>query len=175
MEVFLEILKYTLPALVVFFTTFLFLRAWTRGEEKRMRHEKQMEMKDDILPVRLQAYERIILFLERIAPESILVRLNRTGMSAQQLQNELMNTIRHEYEHNISQQTYISNEAWHRVQTARNQVQKLISDAAAELKEGASGSTLGKRILEKVMELKVPPSQAAIAFLKQEVQELFLN
>lgn len=175
MELFLEIIKYTLPALIVFFTTFVFLRTWTRNEERRRDHDKSMVMKDDVLPVRLQAYERIILFLERISPESILVRLNRSGMTATQLQNELMSTIRHEYEHNISQQTYISSEAWQRVQMARNQIVKLITDSASELKEGASGSTLGKLVLEKVMELKVPPSQAAIEYLKQEVQDLFLD
>jgi len=174
MEVFLEILKYTIPALVVFFTVLVFLRTWSRQEDKRRRHEFNMHIKDDILPVRLQAYERVILFLERIAPESILLRLNRKGMSAEQLLSELQHSIRHEYEHNLSQQTYVSTEAWQKVHMARNQILKIISESAAELKEGASGATLGKLVLEKVMELKTPPSQAAIDFLKKEVNELFL-
>jgi len=175
MEILLEILKYTLPSLILFFTVFFFLRAWSRQEDKRRRHEFNMHLKDDILPVRLQAYERIILFMERIAPESILLRLNRTGMSASQLQSELQNSIRHEYEHNLSQQTYVSTEAWQRVQVAKNQVLKIINESAAELKEGASGATLGKLVLEKVMELKTPPSQAAVDFLKKEVNDLFLS
>ena len=78
MTVLLEILKYTIPALIVFFTVFFFLRTWSKQEDKRRNHEFNMHLKDDILPVRLQAYERVILFLERIAPESILLRLNRT-------------------------------------------------------------------------------------------------
>jgi len=175
MVVFLDILKYTIPSLVLFFTVWLFLRTWSRQEDKRRRHEFNMHLKDDILPVRLQAYERIILFMERIAPESILMRMNRKGMTAEKLQTELQNSIRHEYEHNLSQQTYISTEAWQKVQTARNQVVKIINESAAELNEGASGASLGKLVLEKVMELKTPPSQVAVDFLKKEVHELFLS
>lgn len=175
MEILLEILKYTIPSLVLFFTVYFFLRTWSKQEEKRRKHEFNMHLKDDILPVRLQAYERIILFLERIAPESILMRIKRQGMTSAQLQAELQNTIRHEYEHNLSQQTYVSSDAWKMVQMARNHILKIVNDSAAELKEGASGATLGKLILEKVMELKTPPSQVAIDFLKKEVQDLFLN
>lgn len=175
MDVLLDILKYTIPALVVFFTVFLFLRAWSRNEDKRRKHEFNIHIKDDVLPVRLQAYERIILFLERIAPESILLRINRKGMTSAQLQTELQNTIRHEYEHNLSQQTWISAEAWQRVQLARNQILKIVSESAAELKENASGASLGKLVLEKVMEMKTPPSQAAINYLKKEVNDLFLS
>ena len=175
MEVVLEILKYILPSLVVFFTAMIFLRNWRKHETLRRKHDLNLQMKDDILPVRLQAYERIILFLERISPESILMRMNRSGMTAEQLKNELLNTIRQEYEHNIAQQTYISTEGWQKVQTARNQNIQFITNAADELKPGASGNTLGKLILEKVMEVKTPPSQVAIAFLKEEVHQLFLS
>ena len=174
MTVLLEILKYTIPALIVFFTVFFFLRTWSKQEDKRRNHEFNMHLKDDILPVRLQAYERVILFLERIAPESILLRLNRTGMTSSQLKTDLQNTIRQEYEHNLAQQTYISTEAWDKVQIAKNQILKLINESAGELKDDASGSTLGKLVLEKVMELKTPPSQVAIGFLKKEVQDLFI-
>ena len=175
MEILLEILKYTIPSLVVFFTTFYFLRTWSRQEDKRRNHEFNMQLKDEILPVRLQAYERSILFLERISPESILLRLNRNGMTSAELMAELQSTIRQEYEHNLAQQTYVSTEAWEKVQAAKNQIQKLINDSAAELKMDASSSSLGKLVLEKAMELKTPPSQAAIAFLKKEVQDIFMR
>jgi hypothetical protein len=175
MSVLLEILKYTIPALIVFFTVLIFLRAWGKQEDKKRKHEFNMHLNDEILPVRMQAYERIILFMERIAPESILLRLNRKGMTSTQLQAELQNSIRHEYEHNLTQQTYVSKEAWHKVQIAKNQILKIINDSSTELKEGASGATLGKLILEKIMELKTPPSQVAIDYLKKEVNILFLD
>ena len=175
MEVLLEILKYTIPSLIVFFTVFYFLKTWGKQEDRRRNHEFNMQLKDDILPMRLQAYERIILFLERIAPESIILRLNRNGMTSAELQAELQSTIRQEYEHNLAQQTYISIEAWEKVQIAKNQIQKLISDSSGELKMDATGNSLGKLILEKTMELKTPPSQAAIAYLKKEVQKIFMS
>lgn len=173
MDVFLEILKLTIPALIVFLTAWFFLRSWGRNEAQRRKQEFNLHLKDEILPMRLQAYERVILFLERIAPESILMRMNRSGMTASQLQSELQATIRHEYEHNLVQQTYISSEAWQRVLVAKGQITKIINESAAELKPGASASTLGKLILEKVMEVKTPPTQAAVEYLKQEVKELF--
>ena len=133
-----------------------------------------MHIRDEILPVRLQAYERIILFLERISPESMILRVSKPEYSTRQFQAELLSTIRSEYEHNISQQTYISAEAWEKVRLVRNQVIKLINDCAAELKPESNGTTLGKLILEQVAELKNTPTQAAIDLLKKEVNEIFL-
>ncbi|MBN1131824.1 MAG: hypothetical protein JXR52_02040 [Bacteroidales bacterium] len=174
MDSLLEILKYTIPALVVFLTTWFLTRTWARNEDKRRKHELNLHVKDEILPVRLQAYERIVLFLERISPESLVIRVSKPGYTSRQFQSELLNTIRSEYEHNLSQQTYISKEAWEKVKAARNQTINLINDSAADLKPDSSGSTLGKVILEQVMELKNPPSQVAIDYLKQEVNSLFL-
>jgi hypothetical protein len=174
MEALLEILKYTVPALVVFLTVFVMLRSWNRNEEKRRQSEFNMHISDDILPVRLQAYERSILLLERISPDSMLLRVSRTEYSARQLQQELLSSITSEFEHNIAQQTYMSSEAWDKVRTAKNQVINLINDTASEVKPDASGTTLGKLILERLAELKNSPSREAIDFLKREVKTLFV-
>jgi hypothetical protein len=174
MEALLEILKYTVPALVVFLTVFVMLRSWNRNEEKRRQSEFNMHISDDILPVRLQAYERSILLLERISPDSMLLRVSRNEYSARQLQQELLSSITSEFEHNIAQQTYMSSEAWDKVRTAKNQVINLINDTASEVKPDASGTTLGKLILERLAELKNSPSREAIDFLKREVKTLFV-
>ena len=86
MEVLLEILKYTVPALIVFFTVLIMIRAWSRNEDLRRKKEFNMHLSDEILPVRLQAYERSILLLERISPESMIMRVSRNDYSARQLQ-----------------------------------------------------------------------------------------
>lgn len=174
MDTLLEILKYTIPALIVFLTTRTLVRSWAKTEEKKRKHEFNMFIKDEVLPIRLQAYERIILFLERISPESLVIRVNRADFTTRHLQSELISKIRSEYEHNLSQQTYISMEAWDKVKVARNQTIKIINEAASELKPEASGTTLGKIIIEQVAQLKKPPSQVAIDYLKQEVKDLFL-
>jgi hypothetical protein len=173
MEVLLEILKYTVPALIVFLTVVVMLRTWSRNEDRRRKSEFNMHLSDDILPVRLQAYERSILLLERISPDSMVMRLSRSDFSARQLQQELLANITSEFEHNIAQQTYMSSEAWEKMKAAKNQVINLINETAKEVKPDAPGTTLGKLILERLTELNAPPSQAAIDFLKQEVKTLF--
>ena len=132
-----------------------------------------MHLTDEILPVRLQAYERSILLLERISPESMIMRVSRPGFSARQLQQELLSNITSEFEHNIAQQTYLSTEAWDKIKAAKNQIIHLVNETASEVKPEAKGPTLGKLILERLTELNTPPSQAAIDYLKKEVKSLF--
>jgi hypothetical protein len=170
---FLEILKYTLPAVVVFLTSFFILKLYLKNEEKKRRFELSMSQKDSILPLRLQAYERLILYLERISPDSIVMRFKNTRLSVVELQNELVNAIRTEFEHNLSQQTYISIQAWEMLKAARSDTIKLINESAAELKAGDPGLSLSKRVIEKAMELPHAPNFAAIQFLKKEVNDLF--
>ena len=133
-----------------------------------------MHISDDILPVRLQAYERIILLLERISPDNMILRLSRQDFSARALQQELLSGVTSEFEHNIAQQTYVSTEAWEKVKAAKSQIINLINDTASQVKPDATGTTLGKLILERLAELNTPPSQVAIDFLKKEVRTLFL-
>lgn len=173
MEALLEILKYTLPALVVFLTVLVMLRNWSKNEDKRRKNEFNMHLTDDILPVRLQAYERSILLLERVSPESMILRISHADYSARQLHQELLTQITQEFEHNIAQQTYISTEAWDKMKSAKNQVINLVNETAKEVKPDAPGPTLGKLILERLSELKNSPSQVAIDYLKGEVKTLF--
>jgi hypothetical protein len=174
MDVLLEILKYTLPAFIVFLTVWVMMRAWAKNEDKRRKTEFNMHISDDVLPVRLQAYERIILLLERVSPESMILRFSRNDYSASALLKELLTNITSEFDHNIAQQTYVSTEAWEKVKTAKNQVINLLNDTAREVKPDATGTTLGKLILERLAELKNPPTTVAIDFLKAEVKTLFL-
>jgi len=173
MELILEILKYTVPALIVFLTVWVMLRAWSRNEDKRRKSEFNMHINDEILPIRLQAYERSILLLERISPDSMIMRISRNEYNARQLQQELLTNITSEFEHNIAQQTYISAEGWDKMKAAKNQIINLVNETAKEVKPDASGPTLGKKILERLTELTNPPSQVAIDFLKEEVKLLF--
>jgi hypothetical protein len=170
---FLEILKYTVPALIVFLTAYYMIRMFMKNEDTKRHFELHMTQKDSTLPLRLQAYERLILFLERISPDSIVMRMSQTNLNNVQLQNELVTSVRTEFEHNLAQQIYVSNHAWDQIKTARNNVIKLINEAAAELKPDSSGISLSKKILENAMNMGSSPTQDAIVFLKKEVRELF--
>ncbi|MGC9343969.1 MAG: hypothetical protein ACP5E3_14800 [Bacteroidales bacterium] len=169
----LEILKYTLPAIVVFLTSFFILKLYLKNEEKKRKFELSMNQKDSILPLRLQAFERLILYLERISPDSLVMRFKNTRLSVVELQNELVNAVRTEFEHNLAQQTYVSIQAWEMIKAARGDTIKLINESAAELKAKDPGLNLSKRILEKAMELQKAPNYAAIQYLKKEVNDLF--
>ena len=168
-----ELLKYTLPALLVLLASVVTLRIIFRNEEKKRKLELLNSYKDTTLPLRLQAYERMILFLERISPESLVMRVARTDISSSQMQSELISAVRTEFDHNLAQQVYLSSKAWEAVKIARANVIKLINDSASELKPEAAGMSLNKRLLEKMMELKTSPIEAAVEYLKKEVRELF--
>jgi hypothetical protein len=169
----LEILKYTIPSIIVFITAFLMLRLFFKNEEKRRKFELSMNYKESILPLRLQAYERLILFLERISPDSLVMRITKTDLTVLQMQNELLASIRSEFEHNLAQQTYISSSAWEMVKAAKNSVVKLVNESAADFKGEAKGINLSKSIIENELQLKNSPVYAALEFLKKEVRELF--
>ena len=173
MEEIFEILKYTLPSLIIFFTVFIMMQYYFKSEERKRRFEITIASQKTILPVRLQAYERIALFLERISPESMIMRLVLAEMTAKQLQTELLATIRAEFEHNLSQQVYISSEAWEKVKNARVNTVSLINAAAEQIEPKASALTLSKKILDMMMEHKSVLTAHALDQIKKEVQELF--
>jgi len=169
----LEILKYTIPALIVFVTAYLLIRMNLNNDEKRRRYELSKDKKDSIIPLRLQAYERLILFLERISPEALVMRVNQDDMNVSQTFNELISIIRTEFEHNLVQQTYISSQAWDVVKAAKTNMIKLITESAKELKPANKGVMLNRAIIENSSEKDSSPVAPAIEYLKREVRELF--
>ena len=173
MDTLLELLKYTLPALVVFLTAFIMFRGFIQQEENRVRKEISDRNRKTVLPIRLQAYERLALLLERISPESIIMRINKPGMTAKELYSELLSSIRAEFDHNISQQVYISNEAWELIISARGKVINLLNNASAQVKDEATALTLSQKIFELTMELKAQPINDAMQFLKKEMEQFY--
>jgi hypothetical protein len=173
MDMIPEILKYTIPALIVFLTAYLLILNQSRNEEKRRHSEIARSGEKTILPIRLQAYERLALLLERISPESIIMRQNLSNLTAKQLQTELLASIRAEFDHNLSQQVYISPEAWERIKNARSNIISLINTAAQQIEPNASAYTLSQKILDMVMEHKNSLTAPALEMIKKEVKELF--
>lgn len=125
------------------------------------------------LPLRLQAYERMCLFLERMAPNSMLLRLVPSAMSALELQQLLLQEIREEYNHNVAQQMYISSNAWEQITNAMNETVAVINQSASEVPAEAPPSDLAKKIFSHVIEKEVQPSAHALKVLKEEIRGLF--
>ncbi len=168
---FSEILKITLPALFVFLAGYLALRAMIKNETRRQKSELMFNSMKISLPIRLQAYERLTLLMERISPESVIIRVNQNGMLASDLQSALLSNIRAEWEHNLSQQLYVSNEAWELVKNAKENIIKLINICADKVAPNDSGYDLSRKILELYAELEINPTALAIDFLKKEIKE----
>jgi hypothetical protein len=169
MEILTDILKITIPALIVFFTAWVLLKNMIRNDQDKRRQEIILQNAKTVTPIKLQAYERIVLFLERISMESLLVRVSASDMSAEQLHSALLATIRSEFEHNLSQQIYMSPQAWEVVKNARSNTIKIINNEAEKVKGDAPAMDLSKQILTKVMELEKEPTKAAIDYIKGEV------
>lgn len=173
MEQFLEILKYILPSLVVLGTSYLLVERFIENERHHRNMVYRRESQGLTTPVRLQAYERLVLFLERISTNALIMRVHKSGMSAKLLQAELLKAIRTEYEHNLAQQIYVSPAAWELIKNAKEETIKLINTAAINVPEEASGVDLGKLVLEVSMKIDKMPTQVAIDYLKQEARQIF--
>ncbi len=174
MELVYNILLVTIPALIVFLTAFFILRGMIRSDQERRKQEILLQNNRTITPLRLQAYERFVLFLERISLESLIIRVHTQGMSAAQLHSALLSNIRGEFEHNLSQQIYVSPQAWEVVKNARSNIVKLINTEFEKLPENTTGLEFSRRLLEKVMELDKEPTKAAIEFVKNEAALLIM-
>lgn len=164
-----DILLMTIPALIVFLTAWLVLRNMMKNDQDKRRQELILQNTKTVTPTRLHAYERIVLFLERISLESLLVRVSTPEMSAPQLHSALLTTIRSEFEHNLSQQIYMSSQAWEVVRNARSSMIKIINTEFEKLPDGSIGMALSKRLLEKIMEMDKEPTRVAIDYLKAEI------
>ncbi len=165
----MDIIKITIPALLVMLTAWLVMRYLLKNDQDKRKQELILQNSRTVTPIKLQAYERIVLFLERISLESMLVRISSPGMSAAQLHSSLLTTIRSEFEHNLSQQIYMSPQAWEVVRNARSNMIKIINSEIEKMPKKATGMEFSKRLLETVMELEKEPSRTAIEYIKAEV------
>lgn len=169
---FWEILKIVLPALIVFITAYLLFRDMLENEKRRRDFEFRILHAKEMTPVKLQAYERLTLFLERISPESMLVRHSPQDLTAMQYHKILLTTIRQEYEHNLSQQIYISPILWETIRGAKEKLVTLINRSAEEVDPKGAGYELSKKIFTNYMELNPTIVAHALSDLKKEVGKI---
>lgn len=165
-----QLFAYLLPAVVTGAVAFYFFRLHTRNEEGRRRFLIHKDTQKETLPIRLQAYERMALFLERITVNNLVVRVAPKSSNKSEYENLLIKQIENEFEHNLSQQIYISDECWSIIKTAKNATIRIIRSAGMSSTESAD--KLREDILNQAME-KASPSSAALAFIKKEVSELW--
>jgi len=172
MEDLLELLKIFIPAILVFFTAFIFFEKYQKRESKNSTVPNTDHKTPIVLPLKLKAYERLIIFLERIKPNSIIMRLNSHNLTSGQLQLECLKAIKEEFEHNLSMQMYISENTWRHVKAAKEETLELVKIAGSKAAPGGKSIDLAKAMLALEAETKNTHIDLAINMLKAEVQAL---
>lgn len=173
MDPVIELAKVLLPASIFLYGMYLLVRSFINRDIEIRKLEVRSRAIETILPNRLQAYERLCLFLERIAPQNMLLRLNTPGISAHDFHRMLLDEIRNEYNHNVSQQVYMSEAVWNLIKNAKEDLVIQINEASQAMKSEASSLDLARRIFELAMDKKVDPMGHALSELKKEIQQTF--
>ncbi len=167
MEYIIDILKISIPALLVFWASYSTITRFFEREKEKQSSSK--EGQKDTMALRLKAYERLTLFLERIVPDNLIQRTQSPTMSCAELQMHLLKTIRMEYEHNLTQQLYVSDEAWESVKIAKETINQLINTAMARVNPDAPSLELAKVLIETYHSSETTPTEMAVRQLKAEV------
>jgi len=167
----IDLVLYAIPALITGIIAYYFFKEHTKNEDGRRRFLLHRDMQVNAMPTRLQAYERMTLFLERINPNKLLIRVIPKSSNKETYESLLIATIEQEYEHNLSQQIYMSDECWGIISAAKNATIQLIRKASL-LEKSTTANKLREVILTEMMERRAP-SDAALSYIKKEVSEMW--
>lgn len=174
-EIILEILKFTIPALAVCLVTYIILSKQADKEERLRILDIKSKSSKEMLPLKMQAYERVTLLLHRIAPETMIPRMQQPSLKVGQLKKILVNTVKSEYEHNITQQVYVSSTVWKATLTYVNDLINVINLQAEALNQDSQGYELSKAVLQYYVDNPdTINSQRVLEVVKQEVKTLYI-
>lgn len=138
---------------------------------------KTLEVNKDnrtaLIPLRLQAHERLIIFIERINPANLLIRLHQPAIELSALQSLILNEIKAEYQHNIAQQLYVDSSSWSVVRKLKDDTIALINNVVQGLPENSTGVDLSKKVLQHMSTIDENPYELTINILKKDIQALF--
>lgn len=165
---FLESIAYILPAAVTGFVAYYMFNSYIKSQNSERKLEILAAKRKDSLPIKLQAYERLLLFCERINPVKMLIRIQPLSTDTNEYLQLLIANIEQEFEHNLVQQIYISDDSWTAIYAAKSAV-------INKLKQVAENSSSANELRENVLidySKTLPPTETAIAYIKNEVKKL---
>ena len=169
----IELLKITMPSLILLSGVIAVLYYFSKKETALQRVQLHTGNQKILTPVRLQAYERLSLLLERIHPEALIRRNTNTKLNAGQIKAVLVQSVRREFEHNLSQQIYISSNAWQAVRNAKEQIIRILNVTSSEISPEANSLSFLKAFLEQYNTLEIQPLETTSEILKKEVRQYF--
>lgn len=173
MEYIADILKIILPAGLVIYGMYLTIMSFLAKDRERLLIELKTQNTTILLPIRLQAGERLCLLLERITPNNLIRRVNNPSYSAVDLHRQLLTEVREEFNHNLAQQIYFSDETWESVRRATESVVTLCNTALQGMPEDARGIDLAKRIFQLSLDQRSDAIQVALQHVKNEIRIFF--
>lgn len=167
-----DVLMYILPAFIVMMAMFFVTKRFLDRDANVRMVEARKEAHKTLVPLKLQAYERLCIFLERISPPSLLPRTLTHGMSAARLRSELVSAINTEFEHNVAQQIYVTADAWKSVRNAKEETIHLIHAAYDKTPDSSNGIDLSRNIYELIAKTGTIPCETALSILRTEAGKL---
>jgi len=169
---FLEVAKLTIPAVAVGGTVVFILKSFIKEEDKKRTYELRLTHNKTTLPLRLQAYERLTLFLERITVGNLILRLKQPGMTAEDLHSSILQNLREELEHNLTQQIYVTHDAWMVITAAKEQTAKIANISLAKVGYKATAMEYSKTMIEMTMQEEKGATYVALLTVKREAADL---
>lgn len=162
------VLFVVLPVIVLFGAIYLLFRQFFQNQLKLQMAQVAKSQNDTSARYKLQAYERLMLFCERIAIQNLLLRLQSSNMSARDLQSALILSVQQEFEYNLSQQLYVSTQLWTIIELAKNQIIEIVTHISTNVPQGASAEELSRQLVLFIESQKHSPIDTAKAAIKQE-------
>jgi hypothetical protein len=169
----LDIVKYTIAGLGIVWIAFYLVKPYLDRDEKIQMLEFKKAISNQTLPLRLQAYERLVLFIERVNPANMLIRLNGPAYNAHELYSLVVEEIRNEFQHNITQQIYVSARAWSVIKRVKEDTLGIVNNAIRTLPENATGLDLSKTVLGHLSQLEDNPYEIGASLLRKDLEDLF--
>jgi len=178
-ELVVQLAKFSVPAIVFFGSVYYLTNRWfeiqsqknkLKATELAKKVSSENELKKHFFPLQVDAAQRLVLFLERIAPNNMVMRLHNPGLPARAFQQKMLENIRSEFDHNLAQQIFVSTESWARVVNSKEEIVKIINMAATKLDPTALAGNLSHGIFEITAQLQHQPTDLAIEFIKNEIR-----
>ncbi|MCQ2335334.1 MAG: hypothetical protein MJZ89_05795 [Paludibacteraceae bacterium] len=168
----IELLKYCLPALIVLFATWLILYKLLKEEREKRQFQLLRDTQKEVTPIRLRGYERLSLLLERTTPQQLLRDLDVAGMSVRELQIVLMKAIRLEFDHNLSQQIYVSDATWDAIRLVQEEMLSFVTSGAEQFQPGDPALPYAQMLITAYDSNGETPTQIAQRRLRDEARSL---
>ena len=173
MEYITDLIQLIVPAALVLYAMYLVIKSFLQKDFDKRIMELKIKNSETVLPLRLQAYERMALFLERISPNNMLLRMADPNLPALVFQQKLLQEIRDEFHHNQSQQIYMSDEAWIRIRQAMNTIIEVIQSASKEMEKNSNAVDLSSAIFNLMMKKNDDQIGDTLMFIKNEIRQSF--